>query len=120
MHQDLKQGEIAKRTLAQNNALHLYLRRVSQVLNDAGYSVEQVLTYFSMELSWSPELCKEILWRTAQKRMLGKVSTTQLFKQGEIDDIVDVVTRFLGERLKIENPPPFPSLEIDSLTKALK
>ena len=111
MQQDLKQGEIAKRTLAQNNALHLYLRRVSQILNDAGYSVEQVLTNFNMELSWSPELCKEILWRTAQKRMLGKVSTTQLLKQGEIDDIVDVVTRFLGERLKIENPPPFPSLE---------
>ena len=100
-----------QRTLAQNNALHLYLRRISDILNSAGYSIEQVLENFTMELSWTPELCKEILWRTAQKRMLKKQSTTQLLKQGEIDDIVEVITRFLGERLRVENPPPFPSLE---------
>ena len=105
-----------KRTVAQNSALHLYLRRISDALNGAGFSVEQVLSSFTMELSWTPELTKEILWRTAQKRMLGKESTTALLKQGEIDQIVEVITRFLGERLKIEYIP-FPSLE--SLEKEL-
>ena len=110
------EDKLEQRTLAQNNAIHLYLRHISEALNSAGFSIEQVLTNFSMELNWSPELCKEIIWRTAQKRMLGKTSTKSLLKQGEIDDIVDAVTRFLGERLKID-PPAFPSLESLELNK---
>lgn len=98
-----------KRTQAQNNALHLYLKRVSDSLNDAGYSVEAVLKNFTMELSWTPEMCKEILWKTAQKRMLNKKSTTELLKQGEIDLMHEVLTRFLGEKLGIEYIP-FPSV----------
>ena len=104
-------GNTQLRTDRQNRSLHVYLRQVAEILNAAGYSVEQVLTNFTMELSWSEELVKEILWRTAQKRMLGKQSTTSLLKKDEIDDIVNVITRFLGERLHIENPPPFPSIE---------
>ena len=92
-----------QRTLAQNSALHLYLRRVSQALNDAGLTIEEVLKHFTMELEWTPESCKEILWRTAQKRMLGKVSTKSLLKQGEIDFIWEAMNKFLGERLHIES-----------------
>lgn len=99
-----------KRTLSQNNSIHLYLTWVSNALNDAGYSVDTVLEKFTMELVWTPELCKEILWRTAQKRMFGKESTTQLKKKEEIDTIHDVINRFLGEKLGIEYIP-FPSLE---------
>ena len=99
-----------KLTRAQQNSLHLYFTQVADALNAAGYSVEQVLTHYKMELQWTPQIVKELLWKTAQKRMFSKQSTTQLLKQNEIDDIYLAVSRFLGERLHIENPP-FPSLE---------
>ena len=99
-----------QRTLQQNRALHLYLTWVSTALNEAGLTPEEVLKNFKIELEWTPEMCKEILWRTAQKRMFGKKSTTELSKQGEIDKIWEVMNRFLGERLHIESIP-FPSEE---------
>jgi|SRR3990167_10405649 len=100
------------RTLQQNKSIHLYLRQVAEALNLAGYSVDTVLKNFTLELIWTPELCKEILWRTAQKRMYGKQSTTELDKSQEIDAIYDVINRFLGEKLKIESIP-FPAINLD-------
>ena len=101
-----------QRTSQQNRAIHLYLTWVSEALNGAGFTPEVVLKYFTMELEWTPELAKEVLWRTAQKRMLGKESTTELLKtSGEINLIYDVINRFLGERLKIESIP-FPTDEM--------
>ena len=102
--------EKTQRTIQQNRALHLYLTWVSSALNDAGYSIEEVLKHFTMELEWTPEAAKEILWRTAQQRMLKKKSTTELNKQGDIDKIWEVMNRFLGERLHIESIP-WPSEE---------
>ena len=84
-----------QRTLAQNNALHLYCQLIADSLNAAGYSIPEVLKHFKMEVPWTKENVKEILWRTAQQRMFSKHSTKQLLRQGEIDDIVDVITRFL-------------------------
>ena len=99
-----------QRTPTQNNALHLYCQRIADSLNAAGYSIPEVLKHFKMEVPWTKENVKEILWRTAQQRMYNKHSTKQLLKQGEIDDIVDVMTRFLGENFHIEYIP-WPSIE---------
>ena len=93
------------RTPRQNNSLHLYLELVAEALNDAGYSIQEVLKNFTMELDWSKESVKEILWRTAQKKMLGKKSTTELRKQEDIDKVFEAMTRFLGEKLQIEYIP---------------
>ena len=98
------------RTLSQNNALHLYCEFIANALNSAGYSIPEVLQKFKMEIPFTKENVKELLWRTAQKRMFSKKSTTQLLKQNEINDIVDVITRFLGENFGIEYIP-FPSIE---------
>ena len=108
-----------KRTNQQNKSLHLYFRHIAKALNDSGLTVDQVLENFTMELVWSEELVKEILWRTAQKRMFGKSSTTQLLKKEEIDTLHDVITRFLGEKLHLEYIP-FPSEEELSLKELTK
>lgn len=113
--------EEKKRTLRQNASIHLYLTWVSTALNSAGFSVEEVLKNYTIELNWTPEIAKEILWRTAMKRMTGKQSTTELLKtSGEINDIHMAISRFLGERLKIE-PPPFPNeadmIKLDELKR---
>lgn len=102
-----------RRTLSQNNALHLYFRRVAKAMNDAGYDLKRTIKVMredGVDISWSSEMVKEVLWRTIQQTMYHKYSTTRLRKQEEINDIFDVMSRFLAERLSIE-PPAFPSLE---------
>ncbi len=62
-----------------------------------------------MELEWSKEAVKEILWRTAQKPLLGKSSTTELNKQEDITKVYEAMNRFLA-KLGVESVP-FPSYE---------
>ena len=93
-----------KRTPAQNNSIHLYCQLVADSLNAAGLDIEQVLQNFTMELDWSKESVKEILWRTAQKRLLKKKSTTELNKQEDIDRVYEAVNRFLA-KLGVESIP---------------
>ena len=99
-----------RRTPIQNNSLHLYCQQVADSLNSAGLTIEEVLKHFTMELEWNKENVKEILWRTAQKRMLGKISTTELSKQKDIDLVFEAISKFLGERLHLEHIA-WPSIE---------
>jgi hypothetical protein len=94
----------ASRTEQQNRALHLYCTQVADALNDAGLSIEQVLKNTTMEINWSMGTVKEILWRSAQQRITGKYSTTELNKQDEIDRVYDTINRFLA-KLGIESIP---------------
>ena len=98
----------AKRTDSQNRALHLYFTQVAKALNDAGLNIEQVIKNFTMELDWTPETVKEILWRTAQKRLVGKHSTRDLGKHDDITRVYEAVNRFLA-KLGVEHIP-FPSM----------
>ena len=100
----------APRTEQQNRALHLYCRQVADALNGAGLDIEQVLKNTTMEIEWTKDSVKEILWRTAQKRALGKQSTTELNKQEDITRVYEIINRFLA-KLGIESIP-FPSHEI--------
>jgi hypothetical protein len=85
--------------------LHLYFTHLADALNEAGYNVQLVLKE-KVEIDWTPELVKEVLWRTTQKVLLGKISTKELSKQEDIDRI----TRHLGEKFGIH--VEFPSHEI--------
>lgn len=96
-------------TRSQQNALHLYCQQVADALNDAGLDIEQVLKNFTMELSWSKDSVKEILWRTAQQRLLGKHSTTELNKHEDITKVYEAMNRFLA-KLGVESIP-FPSFD---------
>jgi len=97
-----------QRTPTQNNSLHLWCEQIAHAYNEKGMTVEEVIKNFKMELFWSKESVKELIIRTAIKRMFGKESTTTLLKQGEIDQIVDVVTKF-NAQMEIEYIP-FPHL----------
>ena len=65
------------RTMKQNAAIHLWLRQIAEKLNESGLSIQQVLKNTTMDIEWTEAAVKEILWRTAQKRMFGKTSTTE-------------------------------------------
>ena len=101
-----------KRTLTQNDSIHLWLDQVASALNDAGFDVKAVVRLFREEgeIPFTKENVKELLWRPAQKAMFGKKSTTELNKLKEIDLICKVVNKFLSEKCHLEYIP-FPSLE---------
>lgn len=94
------------RTPTQNNALHLYFELVAEELNNAGYDIQKTITH-QLEIPWSKESVKELIWRQAQKTYLGKQSTTELSTK-DIDAIYDIVNRYLSQ---FGITVPFPSNE---------
>ncbi len=95
-----------KRTEQQNKALHVYFGLLADALNEAGYTIQYTLKH-KIDLDWSPDSVKELLWRPAQKAILKKKSTKALKKHSDIDKIYDHLNRHLGEKLGIH--VPFPS-----------
>ena len=93
------------RTNSQNKAIHKYLELLSDALNDAGFDVKQVIR---VDIPWTPEMAKELIWRPVQKLHLGKESTTQLTTT-QVDKIYEIINRAIGERVRIY--VPFPSKE---------
>ena len=105
-----KPGEVKtekQRTLQQNRALHKLFGMISEQLNLAGLDVRMVLKP-GIEISWTPDMVKEYLWRPIQKAMLNKTSTTELTTK-EIDEAFAPLKHHLAEKFGIEQE--FPSLE---------
>src|SRR3990167_10825815 len=93
-----------KLTKKQNDALHLYFEMIAQALNREGLDVRvvlQVIAEKGVDMMWSKELVKELLWRNIQKKFTGKQSTTQLDSIGEITKIYDMLNKFLAQEFFI-------------------
>ncbi len=103
--------DVGKRTPAQNNSIHLYCQRNAEEYNERGISMRIVIQKFKEGFDgiWTMVAFKEIVWRNVQMYMLRKKSTTKLDKQGDIDKVVDVITKFNAENFEFS--VPFPSIE---------
>ena len=69
------------RTTAQNAALHACFRRLSNELNDAGYSVNDFterLNQREVELPWTELSVKELMYKLIISSLYGTDSTTKL------------------------------------------
>lgn len=88
----------------------MYFRLLAEELNSAGYTVQLVLKE-KMDLDWTPDSVKELLWRPAQKAILKKKSTKQLEKQKDIDTVFDHLNRHLSEKFGLS--VQFPSHELN-------
>lgn len=95
------------RTSAQNNSLHLYLKMLSQELNEAGLDMKQVV---KVDIEWNTVNAKEYLWRPIQKALLKKDSTTRL-KKSEVSRVYEHLNRLTAEKWGISIP--FPSDETE-------
>ncbi len=93
------------RTPKQNDALHLWYEWVAKAFNDAGYSVQMVLSQ-KMELDWDKNMVKDLLWRPALVALLNKKSTTELHKMQDIDKVWEHLNRHLGDKFGIHVPFP--------------
>jgi len=100
--------ETGVRSEQQNRALHLFCEMSAKELNDAGWTVQLVLKHV-VDLDWTKELFKELIWRPIQKALTGKTSTTKLDKVSEIDVTYDHINRYMGEKFHLH--VPFPSEE---------
>lgn len=93
------------RSLAQNRALHLYLERLAEALNDAGYSVNDQIV-LQADISFTKENLKEVVFKRVMTAMYpDKKSTTELSKT-EIADVYENVNRFMAERAGVSVPWP--------------
>lgn len=104
---------MTERTQQQNKALHLYYRLLADALNDAGLNVQKTLAQ-KIELDWTPEMIKELLWRPAQKTLLRKDSTTDLEKQMDIDLVYEHLNRHIGQKFGIFVPFPHDPTRVDN------
>jgi len=91
------------RTSQQNRALYKYFELVAESLNDAGLDIETVVKEYKVDVPWSKEAVKELLWKTVQRPLLQKESTADLEKH-EINQIWEVINRFLA-KLGVDSIP---------------
>lgn len=97
-----------QRTKQQNDALHLYFKQVSDELLDKGITMNDVVKlYKAIELTPTPEMVKNAIWRPIQLALLKKESTTALTSE-EITNVYENVSRFLAQ---LEISLPFPSID---------
>ncbi len=99
--------ENKQRTIQQNKALHKFFEMVAEAFNDAGLDIKVVLAKNPVEVPWSKQLVKDLLWRPLQELQLKTHSTTEL-STTDIDIIFETINRFLAG---FGIHKPFPSLE---------
>jgi len=93
-----------KRTITQNKAMHKYFTLLANAFNDAGYTVEMILRK-PLNISWTDNLVKDILWRQVQQAQLEKKSTTEL-DTNEVSKIYEEINRYTSEEKGIHIPFP--------------
>lgn len=99
------------RSKKENRSLHKLFELIAKELNNNGFDVRivlQVIAQKGVDMMWSGKLIKELLWRTIQVKYMGERSTTKLTTE-DIDNILQMLNKFLAENFHIS--APFPSLE---------
>lgn len=95
-HLDDMEEEPKKRTLKQNNSLHLYLKLLAEELNLSGQDMRKVLKP-TVDIPWSTDTAKRFLWKPIQEVMMDKKSTTELTTD-EVDKIYKVLDKHVSEK----------------------
>ena len=89
-----------KRTAQQNKSLHKFCEQVANELNGKGITIQKFLKY-AVDLDWTKDNVKELIWRPIQRTLLHKGSTTELDKIQDIDLIYDHINRHLSTNFGI-------------------
>ena len=86
------------RTIKQNRALHLLFKHIAIELNRLGLTFNYTgLKGLEMEMPYTESLVKETIWRPIQITMFEIESTIDLITS-QINSILDVLTKFFGDR----------------------
>ena len=86
------------RSTKQNSALHLLFTIISSQLNEMGLEFRYLgLSGQILEMRYTPELVKNHIWRPIQVTLFD-IKSTKKINTIQINEIVDVLTKFFGER----------------------
>jgi hypothetical protein len=88
----------------QNNAMHLWFRKIAIELNDAGYCVRHPFSD-NFEIPFTEVLVKETLYKPVVKAMYDKNTTTKL-TPSELSDAAEALIRWLSENKDVYVPFP--------------
>ena len=91
-----------QRTNKQNNALHAYLRDVSEHMCARGMDMREVLKP-TVEITPTMQIVKDYMWKPIQEKVLDKASTADLTTQ-EVDMVYQVISKHLAEKFDIVVP----------------
>ena len=91
-----------QRTVKQNNALHAYLRDVSEQMCARGMDMREVLKP-TVEITPTMQIVKDHMWKPIQAKVLDKTSTSDLTTQ-EVDMVYQVISKHLAEKFDIVVP----------------
>ena len=106
---ELKEIKITRSNL-QNRALHLYYKLIRVELNELGHEFNyDGLNGNSFSMRYTDTIVKELIWRPIQEALFGFKSTTKL-NSLEINEIIDVITKFFGEKGVVLEFPCYDSL----------
>jgi hypothetical protein len=94
------------RSLNQNDALHLWLKQISDEANEKGLTIDMLIKN-PTEIPITPTILKDF-FRLTGKKMFKKDSTAKLDKI-EFSELIKVFERAIAERLDIQIN--FPNIE---------
>ena len=102
---------MTKRTDQQRKAIEVFCRELADALNDSGYEMKAVLAVKAVDVPWTQELVKEVLWKPLQEYVTEghKKSTTQLDIM-EVDRVYSILDRHISSNFGVH--VEFPSREI--------
>ena len=85
-----------QRSLKQNNSIYRYQSELSKAFNEAGFTVAQTLSQ-PLDMSWSPVLIKELIWRRVQMALTGKESSTKLITT-EVSQVYEEINHYTATK----------------------
>lgn len=99
------------RSTRQNSSLHLLFTIISNQLNEMGMEFQ----YFGlkgkvMSVRHTPNLVKEHIWRPLQFALF-RIKSTKDINTEQINEIVDILTKFFGEKGVVIEFPSKETLE---------
>jgi hypothetical protein len=98
------------RTLTQNRALHKFFDLLAVELNEAGLDQKKLLKP-SIDIPWTQNAVKEMLWRPVQEAVTGIKSTTKP-ETSQYSAIYEVLNRHLSMKHGISVPWPTKKSEL--------
>ena len=100
-----------QRTLKQNSASHLWYQEMAEALNNAGITIDIVMSHGKWDVNWTPELFKEVVMRNFANAIYHKTKTSEMTTQ-ELSTLIDTVTDSFAKEFGIF--VDFPSNEEDN------
>ncbi len=87
------------RTLQQNKSLHKYCSMLAEKLNDSGQDMRKTLKP-EIDIPWSMETIKELMFKPIIKAMFNVDSTTELDTK-QISEAYEVLNRHTAQKLGV-------------------